>query len=296
MKPAPFDFKALNSLEEITIALNEHGDNAKILAGGQSLVPAMNFRLLQPAMLLDINNVGSLDYVEMNGDNILNIGTLTRQSTIEKNVLVKKFFPLLHETMPHVAHSQIRNRGTIGGNLAHADPASELPAICIAMKANIIVKSKKGKRIISAKDFFEGMFLTALDPEEILIEIQIPIPEKKTGSSFLEFSRRQGDYALMGVAAVVTLDDNDICSAAKLVYLNAGDGQVDADDAASVLLGEKASPELFAESGKIASEQEIDPFGNIHASVSYQRHLANILTKRALKIAFERASLKEDKS
>ena len=137
MKPAPFDYIALNSIEEITSALNEYGDDAKILAGGQSLVPAMNFRLLQPTMLLDINNVSKLDYVKLNGDKTLKIGALTRQSTIEKDEIIKEKFPLLHETMPQVAHSQIRNRGTIGGNLAHADPASELPAVCIAMGAKL---------------------------------------------------------------------------------------------------------------------------------------------------------------
>ena len=293
MKPAPFDYIALNSIEEITSALNEYGDDAKILAGGQSLVPAMNFRLLQPTMLLDINNVSKLDYVKLNGDKTLKIGALTRQSTIEKDEIIKEKFPLLHETMPQVAHSQIRNRGTIGGNLAHADPASELPAVCIAMGAKLKLISKEGERIIPSSEFFQGMFFTSLEPNEFLAEMQIPIPTEHSGFSFMEFSRRRGDYALMGVAAVVVLDKNNNCTEAKLVYLNAGDGQVDAKKAASVLGGEKSSPDLFIEAGRIASEEEIDPFGNVHASTSYQRHLANILTQRALKIAFERAAKKE---
>jgi carbon-monoxide dehydrogenase medium subunit len=288
MKPAPFEYQAPDSLEGALAILAEHGDDAKVLAGGQSLIPAMNFRVAQPAMLVDLNGLSELDYIRRAEDGELQIGAMTRQRSVEREPLVAETDPLLNETMPFIAHPQIRNRGTFGGNMAHADPASELPVIAVARGARMKAASAKGERWIDAKDFFFGMFTTALEPEEILAEIALPPMPARTGWSFMEISRRSGDYAMMGVAALVTLDENDICAEARLVYLNTGDGPMEASEAAQLLQGEKHGEKAIEAAAVKASEDEIDPFGNVHASVEYQRHLARVLTRRALNAAFER--------
>jgi carbon-monoxide dehydrogenase medium subunit len=290
MKPAPFEYQAPDSLDAALAIMAEHGDEAKVLAGGQSLVPAMNFRVAQPALLVDLNAVSELDYVRRSDDGEVQIGAMTRQRTVELDPLVAESAPLLHETMPHIAHPQIRNRGTMGGNLVHADPASELPALAVARNARFKAQSTEGERWIDASDFFFGMFLTDLQPGEILVEIAIPSMPERTGWSFMEVSRRTGDYAMMGVCAVVTLDENDVCADARLVYLNAGDGPMDASQAAGLLKGEKQTNDVFEAAAVKASEDEIDPFGNVHATVEFQRHLARVLTRRALDVAFLRAT------
>ncbi len=289
MKPAQFDYLAPDTLEAVLAALAEHGDEAKLLAGGQSLIPAMNFRLMQPAMLVDVNRLAGLDYVRQSDDGELRIGAMTRQRTLERDSLVEETSPLLYETAPHIAHPQIRNRGTVGGNLAHADPASELPAVALALRARFRAQSAEGERWIPADEFFFGMFATDLEPEEMLVEIAIPAMPLRTGWAFMEFSRRKGDYALMGVAALATLDESGVCQEARLVYLNAGDGPVDAQEAAQLLVGESASEAAFEAAAVKAAQEEIDPFGSLHATIDYQRHLARVLTQRALKLAFERA-------
>jgi carbon-monoxide dehydrogenase medium subunit len=288
MKPAPFEYHAPNSLEEALFILHNSGGDAKILAGGQSLVPAMNFRVVQPSALIDLNRLPELGYIREEGK-YLRVGAMTRERYLEFDESIVKRTPLLHEAAPHIAHPQIRNRGTIGGSLVNADPAAELPVLMLASQARLKARSSAGERWIDAKDFFVGMFTTALEPEEILVEIEIPFMTQRTGWSFLEAAPRAGDYALMGVAVLVTLDETGKCQNAKLVYLNAGDGPVDAIEAAQVLQGESFNDELIDSAAQLASAQEINPFGNIHASVEYQRHLANVLTKRALKIAVERA-------
>lgn len=290
MKPAPFEYQAPDSLEAALAVMAEHGDDAKVLAGGQSLIPAMNFRVAQPTLLVDLNPVSELDYIRRGDDGELQIGAMTRQRTVELDPLVAESAPLLHETMPYIAHPQIRNRGTLGGNLAHADPASELPAIAVARGARFKVQSKDGERWIDAGDFFFGMFMTDLQPGEILVEIAFPPMPPRTGWSFVEVSRRPGDYAMMGLGAVVTLDEDGVCTDAHLVYLNAGDGPVDAPQAAGLLKGEKRGEDAFEAAAVKASQDEIDPFGNVHATVEYQRHLARVLTRRALDTAFQRAT------
>ena len=289
MKPSPFEYLRPFSLEEALEIKSQHGDEAKVLAGGQSLIPTMNFRMVQPSLLVDLNEIADLDHLEVDGEGHLRIGAMTRQRRVELDPLVAEISPLLRATMPFIAHPQIRNRGTIGGSLVHADPASELPVIALATHAMLLLVNHAGERWISSGDFFQGMFMTDLSPDEILVEILIPPMPKRSGWSFQEVSRRSGDYAMMGVAALVTLNGDGRCKDARLVYLNAGDGPMQAHTAEEKLMGEKGTETVFAAVAEQASQVEIDPFGSIHATVEYQRHLANVLTKRALQEAFDRA-------
>ena len=288
MKPPVFRYVVPESLDVALAVIAEHGGDARPLAGGQSLVPAMNFRVAQPAVLVDLNPLVELDYIRQD-DGGLRIGAMTRQRRLERDVLVAERAPLLHETMPHIAHPQIRNRGTIGGSLAHADPAAELPVIAVALDARIKARSTSGERSIPAAEFFQGIFTTALNPDELLVEVAFPAMPPRAGWSFVEFARRHGDYALMGVAAVVAVDEQGVCRQARLVYLNAGDGPVVAEQAAQLLLGHPPLPEAIEAAANMAADREITPFGNVHATADYQRHLARVLTRRALKQAFERA-------
>ena len=288
MKPAPFEYHVPDSIEETLSLLHKYGSEAKLLAGGQSLVPAMNFRVVQPSVLIDLNRVSELDYVREEAG-CLRLGAMVRERKLEFDPVISRGSPLLAEVMPHVAHPQIRNRGTLGGSLANADPAAELPVIMLALGARLKARNATSERWVEARDFFSGMFTTDLAPDEMLVEIEVPACPPHTGWSFLEVAPRAGDYASMGVAALVTVDELDTCKQARLVYLNAGDGPVEAREAAQQLEGAIPSDELFESAAVLASEKEINPFGNVHASIEYQRHLANVLTKRALGIAVKRA-------
>jgi CO/xanthine dehydrogenase FAD-binding subunit len=289
MKPAPFEYIAPQTLNESLAVMNEHGYEAKLLAGGQSLVPVMNFRLAMPSMLIDINSLSELSQMTRDGNGNLHIGAMVRQSTLQYSPLVAEFAPLIHETMPFVAHQQIRNRGTIGGSLAHADPAGELPVITVALAARFRLQRQTGDRWINAEDFFETLFTTALEPEEILTEIEIPPLPLRTGCAFLEIARRHGDYAQSGVAAVITLDDAGGCRQARLVFLNAGEIPMIAREATAILLGQTLTEECITESAHVAAKKEIDPTDDIHATSAYKRHLAEVLAKRVLIQAVQRA-------
>ena len=288
MKPAPFEYHAPDSLEQALALMQQHASEAKILAGGQSLVPAMNFRIVQPSMLIDLNRVDELSYIREEND-VLRVGAMTRERHLEFDASIAKRIPLLHEAAPNIAHPQIRNRGTLGGSLVNADPAAELPVLMLALSARLKAKNVSSERWLDVKDFFVGMFTTALEPDEILVEIELPFMPPRTGWSFMEVAPRAGDYALMGVAALVTLDDTGKCNNAKLVYLNAGDGPIDAQAAAQLLQGETITEKMIDEAAALASQKEINPFGNVHTSIEFQRHLANVLTKNALKMANQRA-------
>lgn len=288
MKPAPFEYAAPDSLAAALALKAEHGDEAKFLAGGQSLIPAMNFRLVQASLLVDLNRVpGLAARAVVAGE--LRLGAMARQRALERDPLVAQHAPLLAEALPHVAHPQIRNRGTLGGSLAHADPAAELPVIAVALDARLRAQSTTGERWIGAREFFLGLLTTALTPEELLVEVALPPLPPRTGTSFHEFARRHGDYALLGVAAVVTLDEAGTCTAAKLVYLNAGDGPLAADAAAGLLVGQALTAEALTAAADHAATHEMEPLGNVHATPDYQRHLARVLTRRALAAARDRA-------
>ncbi|HSG17546.1 MAG TPA: xanthine dehydrogenase family protein subunit M [Anaerolineae bacterium] len=296
MKPAPFEYVAHDSLPAVLRDLSEHGDDAKLLAGGQSLVPAMNFRLVQPSLLVDINLLNELAYVQPSGDGSLRIGALTRHRALENSAVVAERAPLMQEAMPHIAHLQIRTRGTIGGSLAHADPAAELPVILVALNGRLVIQNESGRREVDASDFFQGLFTTALQPEDMLVEVIIPPLPKRSGWAFVEFARRRGDYALLGVAAGIEIDEGGRCRKAKLVYLNAGDVPIVASGAAATLEGQKLGPEAYEAAAVQAAEHELTPVGNIHASAPYLRRLAHVLTLRALKRASNRALSSNDES
>lgn len=289
MKPAPFDYIAPDSLDAALAAMNEYGYDAKLLAGGQSLVPMMNFRLAQPAVIVDLNGLSELDTSRHTDSGGLRLGAMVRQRRLERDPLVAEVAPLLHEAMPHVAHAQIRNRGTLGGSLAHADPAAELPVVMVALDGRVCLRRAGGERWIDARDFFTGIFTTDLAAEEILVEVELPPSPPGTGMAFREMARRHGDYALAGVAAVVTLDEAGICRRARLVYLNAGEVPVAAEQAAALLVGQSPSRHVIEEAAMVASQQEVAPMGDIHATADFKRHLVKVLTGRALKQAFARA-------
>lgn len=288
MKPAPFLYEAPTSLVEALTLLAQHGFDAKPLAGGQSLVPAMNFRLAMPGVLVDLNGLPELGGVRRENGRF-RIGAMVRQRTLEKDAELAAAVPLLAQTLPHIAHPQIRNRGTIGGSLAHADPAAELPVVCVALDARFRLQSTESDRWVRAADFFTGLFMTARADEELLTEIELPVTPPQTGTAFVELARRHGDYALAGVAAVVGLHVDGRIAHARLVYLNAGEKPVVAQEAGQMLVGERPSTELFAAAAQKAAVHEIAPVDDVHATAAYKRHLAQVLTQRALQQAVQNA-------
>ena len=290
MKPAPFRYLAPHSVEEALLYLAEHGYDAKVLAGGQSLVPAMNFRLAQPALLVDLNRVPELFYVNEMADGTVHLGAMTRQRTVEQSAAIARRVPLLHATMPHIAHVQIRNRGTVGGSLAHADPAAELPAVMVALGAQFRLRNLQGERMVAAGDFYIGLFTTDLQPDEILAEIVVPPPPPRTGWAFQEIARRHGDYALVGAAATVTLAADGRCAAARLIYFSVGDGPTMAHAAQQALAGQQPDAAAIAEAARLAAQVDIEPLGDIHATPAFRRHLIEVLGRRTLTEAALRAA------
>src|SRR6202021_1021398 len=218
MKPAPFRYIAARTLEQALALKAEYGEEARFLAGGQSLVPTMNFRLTQPAVLIDINPLTQLAGTRQSGPESLHIGALTRYRDLERDPGTAQDLPLVAEALPHIAHPQIRNRGTIGGNLAHADPASELPAIALALGARFHVRTATQERWIEASDFFVGALTTDLQPDEMLVEVELPQSKPRTGSCFMEIARRRGDFAIVGVAVMMTLGERDECTHVRLAF------------------------------------------------------------------------------
>ncbi len=289
MKPAPFEYRRPDTVEEVLHLLAEYGDEAKLLAGGQSLIPTMNFRLAQPAVLIDLNAVNGLDSMDEADDGGLRMGAMVRQAAAERSALVAERVPLLAETLPFVAHAQIRNRGTIGGNLAHADPRSELPAVMLALGGSVRVRGPDGERSIGAGDFFTGFFETALEEGELLTEVVLPPAVEGGGQAFVEVSRRLGDYAMVGVAASVVCDPAGRCHQARIALLSVGSRPMLAEQASACLVGERPSSAAVLAAGQAAGNQDIDPQADMHASVAYRRHLATVLVRRALTAAFERA-------
>lgn len=290
MKPPPFEYFAPTSLGAALEMLTRYGSEAKLLAGGQSLIPTLNFRLSQPAVLIDLNRISQMSGVRGLSDGRLRIEAMTRQRQVERDPRVAQLCPLLAETMPWIAHPQIRNRGTIGGSLVHADPAAELPVVAVVLEARLQVRSQRGERWITADDFFLGTFAVELAPDEALIGVEFPCWPARTGGAFVEVARRAGDYALAGVAALIALDEAGRCRQARLVFLNVGDRPISAPRAARLLEGEMVSAETMTAAADLAASEEIDPIGNIHASAGYQRHLARVLTRRALTTALARAN------
>jgi aerobic carbon-monoxide dehydrogenase medium subunit len=289
MKPVPFDYYAPTSVEEALDKLAELGYGGKVLAGGQSLIPAMNFRMSRPGALVDLNNIPELAYIKPTSDGGLAIGTMTRTSKVEQSIEATTRYPLLAEVMPNIAHLQVRNRGTFGGSIAHADPAGQLPAIAVALDAKMKICSKGKERWVSAGDFFTGPFMTVLEPEEMLVEVVLPPLPPRTGSSYQQVSRQRGGYAQVAVASVVTLDDKGFCKDVRLVLISVGDVPILSRKAREILVGKEPKADTYQAVAKAAASSEIDPATDLHATADYRRNLVQVLVERSLAQAFERA-------
>ncbi len=287
MKPPIFDYVTAESREHALAVLREHGDDAKVLAGGQSLVPLMSFRLAKPALLLDINRLEGLDSIEA-ADGRMRIGALTRQCELLTHPLMAEHCPLVRAAAEFIGHPAIRNRGTVGGSVAHADPAAELPVLLQALDAEIEVCSAGSRRTIPADDFFMGLLMTGMSPDELLTGISLPLPGTGSGWGFHEVARRHGDFALVAAAALITLDDRGAVAGAAVALGGIGDRPVRVVAAEETLKGNRPTPETIQ-----AASHEVDgsvtPVGDIHASEAYRAHLGQVLTKRAVQDAVERA-------
>jgi carbon-monoxide dehydrogenase medium subunit len=289
VKPAPFEYHEPDTIEEAIALLEANPFEAKALAGGQSLVPAMNFRLAMPATLVDLNRLPGLDAIAVASDGMLRIGAMTRQRAVERSPIVAERAPLLRDAMPHIAHPQIRNRGTVGGSLAHADPSAELPALMVALEARIGCRGSRGTRWVPAGEFFIGLFATALEPGELLVDIAIPPVAPGTGWAFEEVARRHGDFALAGAAAVVAIDEGGVCRSARVVLFGVGEGPVVAAQATAGLPGRRLDePAILDAGGRVTGD--IDPPSDIHASSGYRRQLCRVLVQRTLARAAARAA------
>lgn len=288
MKPPRFRYFAPQSVGEALTLLAEHADDARVLAGGQSLVPLMNMRLVHPGVLVDINGIHDLAYVKA-WDGGLAIGTLTRDAALTSDRTVSERLLLLTEAAHCVGHPAIRNRSTVGGSIAHADPAAELPAVMVALNAEFVVRSHVGTRTISAQDFFKGYLTTDLKDGEMLTELRIPGLPSRSGSAFVEFARREGDYALAGVAAVITLDEHGAIADARLGLCSVGPSPVRPKAAEALLRGQRPDAKAWDAAASAVVSVLDNPLSDIHGSADYRRHLAGVLTKQALATAAERA-------
>lgn len=285
MKAAGFEYSAPASLEEAISLLTERGDEAKVIAGGQSLMPLLALRFAQPALLVDLNRVAGLAGIRELPDGGLAIGAMTRTCELETNAAVAARAPLAAEAAPLIAHRAIRNRGTVGGTIAHADAAAELPAVALALGATIVAEGPAGRREIAADDFFRTHFTTAIEADEVLTELRLPPPQPGSGSAFLEISRRHGDFAMAGAATVLGVEGGR-CTAASVCLLGVADRPVGVD--ASALLGEAPEPARFEAVAETAAAT-LSPAPDQHASAEYRRHLASVLIRRTLERAAERA-------
>lgn len=286
MIPPPFDYAAPVSLSE-AVSLLEQNSEAKILAGGQSLIPLMRFRMASPAFLIDINRLEQLDYVREE-DGWLKIGALTRETTLERSPLIQQKYPLLADTSRMIADPLVRNMATIGGNLAHADPANDHPATMLAFNAMVVAHGAGGERQIPVAEFFTGLFESALTHDEILTEIRIPAAKPRSGGAYSKLERKVGDFATAAVAVQISLDENGTCTEAGIGLTNVGLTPIKATEAEDALIGQMLDDNLIKQAAHLASqaaEPEADPRG----SEEYKRSMIQVLTTRALKRAVERA-------
>ena len=287
MKPAAFDYVIADSIDMAVASLADGGGDAKIIAGGQSLVPMLNFRLLRPSVLIDINRIGDLAFIE-EAEKKIRVGALTRHYQLETSAVIARHLPVLASAMTHVAHLAIRNRGTIGGSLSHADPAAELPMMALLLDAELHIASASGKRTIAARDFFVGALTVDLARDDIVTEIVLPKLPPKTGWGFEEVARRSGDFALAAVAATLTLSAG-VISQARIALTGVGATPVRAAEAEALLVGQALEPGLI---DRIidAVRAAIEPDTDLHASSDYRRHLGGVLAGRAVSAAWRRAN------
>jgi len=287
MKPPRFEYFAPRTLDEALGLLAGHGDRAKLLAGGQSLIPLLNFRLAHPEALIDINRIPELGGIRADDGGVA-IGALTRQHAVERSEAVRTRVPIVAEACRLIGHLPIRHRGTIGGNLAHADPASELPAVMLALEAQLTVASAKGTRTLPADRFFVGPLSTALQTGEMLTEIRLPGLPARTGGAFVEMARRAGDYALVGVAALVTLDGSGRCRRARVALCGVGPTPIRAGAAEDALVGQTPDGAALDEAAARAAAATSPP-SDLHGSADFRRKLARHFARLAIATATERA-------
>ena len=285
MKPPPFAYHAPTQLDEALALLERYGDDAKVLAGGQSLMPLLNFRLSYPSALIDINRVADLSYLRQENGQVC-IGALTRQRTIEFSELVRRQLPLLYEATTLVGHLPIRTRGTIGGSLAHADPAAEYPTVALVLDAELILQGPSGQRSISAEEFFVSYLTTALAPNEVVTEIRFSPTPPTSGWAFEEVARRHGDFALVGVAGVIDAEGEQ-CRTARLAAAGVGPTPIRLRAAEDILVQEGVTEQGIQRAAAKAAEL-VEPDSDIHASADFRRHLTEVLTRRAIQRALER--------
>ncbi|HEY7174244.1 MAG TPA: FAD binding domain-containing protein [Micromonosporaceae bacterium] len=287
MKLPPFEYRCPDTVEETVALLAEHGDEAKVLAGGQSLLPMLAMRLARPAVLIDINRVAGLSGVHVNGG--VSIGALTRHRMAERSSGLAAAAPLLTAALRWVGHDAIRTRGTVGGSVAHADPAAEVPTVLRALDGQVVATSVRGQRTIDGASFFQGFLTTTLEPDELLTEVRLPIHGDRTGWSFDEFSRRSGDFALVGAATVVTLGANGTIAAARISLSGVAGEPYRAIAAEASLVGVTPDDAAFAEAAALAAAG-VDPPSDLHGTAAYRKHLTGVLVRRGLKQATSRAT------
>ncbi len=284
MKPAKFDYFDPSSLPEALALLGQYGDEAKILAGGQSLMPLMNMRLARPGVVVDINGIGGLDHISAAPDGGLTVGALTRQREVERSGLVRERTPVLAAAMPFIGHFQIRNRGTIGGSIAHADPSAEIPAVSLALDAEFVLASDGRERVMKAEEFFITHLTTALEPVEVLTQIRFPGSTGEWQWGFQEVCRREGDFALVGAIAMLQFDGGGVCQAARITMFGVGGTPMRMRTAEDILLGSSVDAKAREDAAKVVSE-ELDPDSDIHASALYRKEVGGVLVRRALEAA-----------
>ena len=285
MKPPPFAYHAPTHLDEALALLERYGDDAKVLAGGQSLMPLLNFRLSYPSALIDINRVRELAYIRQENGQV-RIGALTRQRAIEFSELVRRRLPLLSEATTLVGHLPIRTRGTLGGSLAHADPAAEYPAVALVLDAELVLQSPGGQRRIAAEEFFVSYLTTALAPNEVVTEIRFSPARLTSGWAFEEFARRHGDFALVGVAGVMHTE-GERCRTARLAAAGVGPTPIRLRAAEDILVQQGMTEQSIQRAAAKAAEL-VEPDSDIHASADFRRHLTQVLTRRAIRRTLER--------
>ena len=286
MIPAAFDYHSPQSLDEALSLLKEHAGSAKILAGGQSLIPAMRFRLAVPSMLIDINRLDDLRYIEERGDHLA-VGAMTLENSLEDSSVVRSSYPLLYDTAVVIADPLVRNMATVGGNIAHADPANDHPATMLAYDATVVAKGPNGERTIPIDDFFTGLFENALGEDEILTEIRIPKPAANSGGAYIKMERKVGDYAISAAAVQLRLE-GDTVKEARIGLTNVSAVPMRAKGAEAALVGKAASDAVLEAAGKAAAA-ECDPSADLRGSADYKRDLTRVLVKRSIQKAVARA-------
>jgi CO/xanthine dehydrogenase FAD-binding subunit len=284
MKPAPFEYFAPAHIAEALDLLADYGDEAKILAGGQSLMPLMNMRLARPPVVIDVNRLAELAYISPGADGTFAIGALTRQRAVERSNLLQAHYPLLAAAMPCIGHVQIRNRGTVGGSVVHADPAAELPALSLALEAEFVVRSATRQRVIAAAEFFRTYLTTAIEPVEMLTEVRFPAWKRQWRWGFQEICRRDGDFALVGAVALLQMDDDAVCREARLTMFGVGAIPLRLQRVEEMLAGRPIDDRLLNDIAKVVAET-LEPDSDIHASAEYRQEVGGVVARRTLEAA-----------